>query len=186
MALPSPTALTLPSLLTVTTEALDDINLTYPASAGIKVALITVSSSTFNFKDLFLTSIEVLILLTVTVIVVELIAWVLLSPTSKVIIVSPSFKATTVPFSSTDIIPELSTLYVIGKPSGVVVALIVVLSPTSKVISSATTLASLMLTVTAIVLFSAAYLSLPANETVIVAVPSPFAMILRPITSTTS
>ena len=43
VALPAPTALTLPSSSTVTTEGLDELYVTLPASGGFKVAITKVS-----------------------------------------------------------------------------------------------------------------------------------------------
>ena len=74
--------------------------------------------------------ISVGILLTVTVITVLLIAYFLPSPTLIVIFAVPFFKAVTVPFSETLIMPDSSGTKVTFKLAGLVVYSIVPFSPT--------------------------------------------------------
>ena len=59
--------------------------------------------------------------LTVSVIVVELKAYFLLSPIVIVMLALPSFSAVTMPFLSTLTMPELSFMNVTFNPSGLVV-----------------------------------------------------------------
>ena len=70
-AVPSPTAITLPSLSTLTTVSSLEVKVTLPASAGVKVPTITASSSTCKSKEAGSTLISVGTLLTVTVTVTE-------------------------------------------------------------------------------------------------------------------
>ena len=67
----------------------------------------------------------------------------------------PSFKAVTIPCSSTDTTPEPSSTNETSKPLGTAEYLTAPVSPTFKAISSPLTLASFKLTVTVTVLFSA-------------------------------
>ena len=98
----------------------------------------------------------------------------------------PSPSAATIPLSVTRTTDSSLELYSISNSSGTVVAFKSNLSPIckSRVLFSTLTLASIKDTLTVIVLFSAAaYLSLPAKETVTVAVPLPRAKI-KPASST--
>ena len=78
-----------------------DLYVKAPATVGFKIAPIGTKSRTLRSKVVFARMISVGILLTVTVTVVEFLAYILSSPTVTVMIAVPSPTAVTRPFSST-------------------------------------------------------------------------------------
>ena len=143
--------MTIPCSSTDTTSESSTINATFKPSGSV-IYLTAPVSPTFKAisSPLTLASFK----LTLTATVVELKAYIL-SPTVIVTLAIPSFKAVTIPCSSTDTIPELSSANETFNPLGLVEYLIAPVSPTFKAISSPLTLASFKLTVTVTVLFSA-------------------------------
>ena len=132
------------------------MKVTLPASAGVKLATIIVSSPTNMFNEAGLTVISVGILLTVTATVVEFSVYLLSPPILTVIEAVPSFKAVTRPFSSTLTTLELSGVNVTFKPSGVVVATIVNVSSInkSKVLLLTSTLVSYLMLIVALLMIT--------------------------------
>ncbi len=86
------------------------MKVTLPASGGVKLAIITVSSPTNKFNESGLTVISVGTLLTVTVTVVVFSAYLPSPPTLTTIVAAPFFNAVTTPLLSTLTTPEPSGL----------------------------------------------------------------------------